>query len=103
MPDGDLPLPDLELDLPEPPAPAAAPAEESFSVHIGAIRDPVDSAPQIASILGVDAATAARLCMAAPGELVAGLPRAEPTARPRWPLDSRAEPKLGSGKKGARA
>ncbi|MFK7791743.1 MAG: tRNA (adenosine(37)-N6)-threonylcarbamoyltransferase complex transferase subunit TsaD [Devosiaceae bacterium] len=33
----------------------------------------------------------------------AHLPRHEPTARPRWPLDSNAKPKLGSGKKGARA
>ncbi len=30
-------------------------------------------------------------------------PRHEAKARPRWPLDSQAEPKLGSGKKGARA
>jgi len=74
---GDLPLPDLDLDLdlPEPPAPAASAGR--FSVHIGAIRDPVDAAPQIASILGVDAATAARLCVAAPGTLVSDLPRAE--------------------------
>jgi len=76
LPHGDLPLPDLELDLPEPPAPAA-PAEETWSVQIGAIRDPVDAAPAIASILGVDGATAARLCVAAPGTLVEGIRRAE--------------------------
>lgn len=34
---------------------------------------------------------------------VAHLPRFEPSARPRWPLDAQATPKLGSGKKGARA
>ena len=46
---------------------------------------------------------AAMIAWAALEREAAGLPRAEPTARPRWPLDSRAEPKLGSGKKGARA
>lgn len=75
MPGGDLPLPDLDFDLPEPPAPAAS--DGTFSVHIGAIRDPVDAAPQIASILGVDAGTAARLCVAAPGTLVSDLSRGE--------------------------
>ncbi|MEM6711964.1 MAG: tRNA (adenosine(37)-N6)-threonylcarbamoyltransferase complex transferase subunit TsaD [Pseudomonadota bacterium] len=33
----------------------------------------------------------------------AGLPTLEAVARPRWPLDANAAPKLGSGKKGARA
>lgn len=46
---------------------------------------------------------AAMIAWAALEREAAGLPRFEPTARPRWPLDSNATPKLGSGKKGARA
>jgi N6-L-threonylcarbamoyladenine synthase len=46
---------------------------------------------------------AAMIAWAALERESAGLPRFEPTARPRWPLDSNADPKLGSGKKGARA
>lgn len=46
---------------------------------------------------------AAMIAWAALEREAAGLPRFDPVARPRWPLDSKAEPKLGSGKKGARA
>lgn len=46
---------------------------------------------------------AAMIAWAALEREAADLPRFEPTARPRWPLDSNAAPKLGSGKKGARA
>lgn len=46
---------------------------------------------------------AAMIAWAALEREAAGLPRFEPTARPRWPLDGHAAPKLGSGKKGARA
>lgn len=46
---------------------------------------------------------AAMIAWAALEREAAGLPRFEPVARPRWPLDSKADPKLGSGKKGARA
>lgn len=46
---------------------------------------------------------AAMIAWAALEREAGGLPRFEPVARPRWPLDSKAEPKLGSGKKGARA
>lgn len=46
---------------------------------------------------------AAMIAWAALERESAGLPRHEPTARPRWPLDEKAAPKLGSGRKGARA
>ncbi|MEQ8657175.1 MAG: tRNA (adenosine(37)-N6)-threonylcarbamoyltransferase complex transferase subunit TsaD [Hyphomicrobiales bacterium] len=46
---------------------------------------------------------AAMIAWAALERETSGLPRFEPTARPRWPLDAQAAPKLGSGKKGARA
>jgi N6-L-threonylcarbamoyladenine synthase len=46
---------------------------------------------------------AAMIAWAALEREAVGLPRFEATARPRWPLDSKAAPKLGSGKKGARA
>lgn len=46
---------------------------------------------------------AAMIAWAALERESAQLPRFDPTARPRWPLDSQAAPRLGSGKKGARA
>ncbi len=46
---------------------------------------------------------AAMIAWAALEREAAGEERFEPKARPRWPLDSAAKPKLGSGKKGARA
>lgn len=46
---------------------------------------------------------AAMIAWAALEREAAALPRFAPVARPRWPLDEKATPKLGSGKKGARA
>ena len=46
---------------------------------------------------------AAMIAWAALERQAAGLPSVDPIARPRWPLDSDATPKLGGGRKGARA
>lgn len=46
---------------------------------------------------------AAMIAWAALERETAGKERFEPIARPRWPLDSTAKPRLGGGKKGARA
>ena len=46
---------------------------------------------------------AAMIAWAALERDAAGLEPNAPTARPRWPLDADAAPKLGSGRKGARA
>lgn len=46
---------------------------------------------------------AAMIAWAALEREAAGLSRHEPMARPRWPLDEDAAPRLGSGRKGARA
>ncbi len=82
----DLPLPDL--DDPPPPPPAAG----AYRVQVGAIRDPVGSAPALARILGVDLPTAQRIAVNAPGVLVAGLARiaAERVARDVEALGIRA-------------
>lgn len=70
----DLPLPDLDLD--DAALHGAAPASTNpWRVQIGAIRDPVESAPALASILGVDQATAARIAMNAPGVALTGAAR----------------------------
>lgn len=73
----DLPVPDLpDLELDEAafraPAPAAGP---SFRVQVGPVRDPVEVAPELVAILGVDLATAQRIAVNAPGVIVSGAAR----------------------------